>query len=594
MSPIVREYYRLPRGDREVYIRPPVAELPALVERNRGLISSYNFDLGGRPVGEFRAAARAEIMQLARAYAAKWGFAVQREWSEPAPIVVTGHQPPPFHPGVWIKNFLAGSLASAVGGAALNLTVDSDEARGQVYRFPVCRPGDVLGVDGWHGHAPLRDHAAIGGQTPFGAHGHATARDHATRPMRAAQARRVNDGDEVQVREVALAPSLGGVAFEEQGAGAFDAAAFAEVLRGVPAALAEPLRRCGTAVQAAALAATSLAEALAVARRKEEEALGLGNLELPVSAMADTAAFRHFVAWMMAEHEQVFAAYNGALAEYRRVYRERSSAQPVPDLARDGGRVELPLWVWRVGQARRKLWVEPGQGGGLTVYADQERAGVRDADAVRARGGSRGACPHLAELSALREAGWKVRPRALAMTLFVRLAVGDAFLHGLGGALYDKITDAMFERLWGVRPPEIVLASCTVFLPLPAYPATPADLAAARRAVRDWRFNPDRKMSAAVRARPEVDGLADLKQQLYRGMRTIGREDRRRAFQRIHEINGALARFEPDGPAAAQKELARIQRQLRYNAVLRNREYPFCFYPAEELAAFYRGATGIQ
>jgi hypothetical protein len=40
MSPIVREYYRVPRGDREVYIRPPVAELPALVERNRGLISA--------------------------------------------------------------------------------------------------------------------------------------------------------------------------------------------------------------------------------------------------------------------------------------------------------------------------------------------------------------------------------------------------------------------------------------------------------------------------------------------------------------------------------------------------------------------------
>jgi len=553
MSPITRQYYRVPRGDREVYVQPPAAELPALVERNRGLLASYDFSLAGRPVGEFRAAARAEIVQLARTYAAKWGFAVAREWSEPAPIIVTGHQPPPFHPGVWIKNFLAGSLASAVGGVALNLTVDTDEARGQVYRFPV----------------------------------------------RAAQARRLNDSDEVRVGEVALAPSLGGVAFEEQGAAAFDANAFAEVLRGAAPALADPLTRCAARVQEAAPAATSLAEAISVARRREEEGLGLRNLELPVSAMSDTAAFRHFVAWMLAEHEQVFAAYNGALAEYRRVYRERSAAQPVPDLARDGGRVELPLWVWRAGQQRRRLWVEQGerapetrapQAGRLNwlaLFAEHQRiADFNGEDLADTR-------VLAARLTALRQAGWKIRPRALAMTLFVRLAVGDVFIHGLGGALYDKITDAMFERLWGVRPPEIILASCTVFLPLPAYPATPEDLAAARRAVRDWRFNPDRKMSAAVRSRPEVEALVGLKRQLIETMRAIDREDRRRAFQRIHEINEALARLEPEGPPAAEKELARIERELRYNAILRGREYPFCFYPAQELAAFYREETAV-
>jgi len=550
MSPITRQYYRVPRGDREVYIQPPAADLPALVDRNRRLTSSYDFTLSGRPVAEFRAAARAEIMQLARGYARKWGFALDREWAEPAPIILTGHQPPPFHPGVWIKNFLAGSLASAVGGVGLNLTVDTDEARGQVYRFPA----------GWPGEAA---------------------------------------GGEVHAAQVAMAPPLGGAAFEEQGVAAFDAGALAEVLGSVPPALAEPLRRCGAGVQAAAPAATSLAEAFAVVRRKEEEELGLRNYELPVSAMADTAAFLHFVAWMLAEHERVFDAYNGALAEYRRVYHERSAAQPMPDLARDGRRIELPLWIWQAGGQRRKLWVEPGerapethapQAGrlnGLALFAEHQRIADFNGEDLADTG------VLAARLTSLRQAGWKIRPRALSMTLFVRLAVGDVFIHGLGGAIYDKITDAMFERLWGVRPPEIVLASCTVFLPLPGYPATPQDLVSARRAVRDWLFNPDRRMSAAVRQRPEVEALASLKQQLFRTMRAMDREDRRRAFQRIHEINEALARFQADGPAAAQKELARIEREMRYNAILRNREYAFCFYPAQKLAAFYREATRI-
>ncbi|MCX5675778.1 MAG: hypothetical protein NTX87_12290 [Planctomycetota bacterium] len=554
MSPIVREYFRVPRGDREAFIWPPAGDLPALVERNRRLLGSYAFALAGRPVQEFRAAARAEAMALARQYAAKWGFAVDREWSEPAPIIMTGHQPPPFHPGVWIKNFLAGSLASAVSGVGLNLTVDADEARGQVYRFPK----RIVSADG--------------------------------------------EAEEVRVVEVAFAEAAPGIAYEEQPSRSSNivrsitesAKTFLETVKQVrPRALIDAFVHWSRLFAAAQSQTSSLAEALAVARHKEEEALGLRNLELPVSAMADAEAFRFFVAWMLAEHEAVFEAYNGALAEYRRVYRERSAAQPVPDLARDGQRVELPLWIWRAGEKRRRLWVEPGQGGAIALYADHEQVVVLESDAVRARRGSGGASSSVAQLAALRQAGWKVRPRALSMTLFVRLAVGDVFIHGLGGALYDKITDALFERLWGVRPPELILASCTVRLPLEAYPATPRDLERAIRGVRDWQFNPDRlSPGRPARVRPEFQALAAEKRRLVEN-RAATRPERHRAFLRIHDVNAALAALDPAGPAAARADLERIGRQLRYNAVLRDREYAFCFYPAEDLAAFYREVTRI-
>ncbi len=41
-------------------------------------------------------------------------------------MIVTGHQPELFHPGVWIKNFAIASIARQTGGAALNLIVDND------------------------------------------------------------------------------------------------------------------------------------------------------------------------------------------------------------------------------------------------------------------------------------------------------------------------------------------------------------------------------------------------------------------------------------------------------------------------------------
>ncbi|HET6442693.1 MAG TPA: hypothetical protein VFH53_09975 [Phycisphaerae bacterium] len=540
MSPIERRRLRVPRGDRQALLRPEPAALAALVRRNSRLLASFSFDLAGRPFHEFRAAARAEVLALACRYAARWNFSVP-DWREPMPIILSGHQPRPFHPGVWIKNFLAGELVSAVGGIALNLNVDNDEAHVQVFRLPTRRAADQGG------------------------------------------------GEEVCTVEVEFAPHARGVPFEEQPAGAIRPETVHEVLAlAASPAIGDAFRACWDRLLEAVPDAACLGEAFVVARRRLEERLGLANLELPVSALSDTSAFRLFVAAMLRRREDFFAAYNDSLHEFRRVYRERSPAQPVPDLAREGARMELPYWVWRAGGAgdmrRRRLWVEPTSGGGLTLAAEDEPIGRLSAEDLD--DASRGA----ERLAELRRSGWKIRPRAISMTLFVRLAVGDVFIHGVGGALYDQITDAIIERLFGVRPPEIILASATVHLPLGTFPATPADLSAARRAVRDWRYNPDRLLPEGVRRGGEAKALIEEKRRL---IATSGatRDERRRIWQRIREINGRLLTLAPEQPDAAQRELDRIRREVRYNTVLTNREYPFCLYPAEDLAAFYRGAS---
>ena len=46
----------------------------------------------------------------------------------------------------------------------------------------------------------------------------------------------------------------------------------------------------------------------------------------------------------------------------------------------------------------------------------------------------------------------------------------------------------------GFEPPGFLTLSLTLWLGLPADPVTPADLAAADRALRDLRFNPDRHL----------------------------------------------------------------------------------------------------
>lgn len=540
MSPIERRHWSVPRTDRTAYIEPEPAAQPDLVQRNRALLDSYGFDLAGRPFRKFRAEARAEAVTLARAYTARLDVPVPA-WSEPQPLVLVGHQPPPYHPGVWIKNFLAGALAEASGGAAVNLNVDNDEAHAQAFRLPTrdltCRMG----------------------------------------------------GDEVREARIEFAPHAGGVPFEEQSPEALRAEAVHNALEAAPSAeIAQALRRCWMRLVEAVPRARCLGEAFIAARRNLEEDVGLGNLELGVSDLADGDSFRRFVAAMLADRERLFEAYNGALAEYRDVYDEENAAQPLPDLVREEGRMEMPWWVWRAGGRRERLWVRPMEAGSLVLECDHTVVGrVTVEQLADPEAGA-------AALGDLRRAGWKIRPRALSMTLFCRLLLGDVFIHGLGGALYDQVTDAMIERLFGVEPPSLVLASCTVHLPLETYPSTEADLRQARRAVRDWRYNPDRVMDEAHRTAPEVERLVEEKWQCIRrndaNPRPPARE-RRRLWQRIREINGRLAMLAPGEADAARHRIKRVRRELDYNAILTGREYPFCLYPTDLLVEFYREAV---
>ena len=65
-----------------------------------------------------------------------------------------------------------------------------------------------------------------------------------------------------------------------------------------------------------------------------------------------------------------------------------------------------------------------------------------------------------------------LRPRALTLTLFARLCLGDFFIHGIGGGKYDEVTDAIIRDYFGIEPPAYQVLSATLHLPLPAFPST--------------------------------------------------------------------------------------------------------------------------
>src|SRR5262249_45999782 len=100
---------RAPRQPGAVVAEPPLTEIGRSLAVNRDRLHAAAGALRGGPWQELRHAARRAALAAARAYLQDAGEPVPPLTSES--LVLAGHQPELFHPGVWVKNFALNGLA---------------------------------------------------------------------------------------------------------------------------------------------------------------------------------------------------------------------------------------------------------------------------------------------------------------------------------------------------------------------------------------------------------------------------------------------------------------------------------------------------
>lgn len=281
-----------------------------------------------------------------------------------------------------------------------------------------------------------------------------------------------------------------------------------------------------------------------------------------------------FVALLAGRAGSLAAAYNESLAEYRAARGIRGTRHPIPDLRMDADHVELPLWAWRDGFPRQRAFAHRGE-----IWGGDERiaAGVTE-DSIRADG-SIGA--------------WRIRPRALTLTIYARLFACDLFIHGLGGAKYDLIADGVIRRFFEVEPPEYACVTATLRLPLPHEPVTAEQCAAARRRLRDARHNPQRVMAIAPPAAQLAQRAALLlESKRLRREQPSQRVARRRVYERIHAANAALRALDPHLDARLARESAELQARHADQQITHSREWFYALYPRDALRALAARIAG--
>ena len=565
--------YEIPKNNKEVFLEPAIEHIPELVLGNRRKIHGYKFEINGIPFQVLRDKTRMEVLRQAVCYTNGIKSLLRKDPSGPClydrnrmqkdtslqvakdklcinelrldretikniPIIQTGHEPILYHPGIWIKNHLVQYLVNKLDGIGVNMIVDND----------ACNMGFM--------YVPILSKISPSvGKVAF-----------------------VKNKDHVAYEEIVFDDFGPILQFKEEVIDLLSKNDFREdvktTMEDMQDMFGQFINRIGEYHQQGC---SDMVGLLTAARRSFEEDVGIENLEAPVSWMCDTDGFYHFLLHILYEAGRFAKIYNEKLAEYRCIHKIRSKANPLPDLKVLRDSIEIPFWAWKAGGQRAKCYMM-NEGDDIKITDGSEvLVTLKKGDDVNS---------NIARLKTLMEAGIKLRPRAITTTMFSRLFFSDVFIHGIGGAKYDTITDEIIKEFFGVDTPGFVTISATLHLPLDAYDLDERTLYDLQRSIDDMCYNPERYAPKKTQSEPAFMNRVKEKQRLLKMMTVGNADEKRRYFSQIKELNKLmLTQINPE-LKKKQKEITIVRDKLVYNEVVRFREYPVCLYPMKVLKGY--------
>jgi hypothetical protein len=239
--------------------------------------------------------------------------------------------------------------------------------------------------------------------------------------------------------------------------------------------------------------------------------------------------------------------------------------------------VEAPWWVYRTTNPARKHLFAKLEGGNL-LLSDQVgwqatiEGPLDDDDAV-------------AQWQEFAVDGVLLRPRALITTMFVRLIVSDLFVHGIGGGMYDQLTDAIMRQFFGIEPPAMCVATATLHLPQASL-SVPGTLAENHAAVqhelemqRRLRYHPEEHLSAPSE---ETQALLREKQELLQAIPPRG--EKWQWHRQMTRINERLAELNQAAIQQSEQRVHSLAAEERQLKLAYSRELSFCLFELPDVA----------
>ena len=538
------ETFTIPKQNKEIFIKPAYEDIPGLISLNKERFKSYDFDINSIPFSGFREQVRSETLKKAGEYTEKiWSLCsnlnissteklscINDSYAPDKDITETGHSPILAHPGVLIKHGLINSIAKKVNGIGVNMVVDNDACHDNCLSIP-----DINGMDS-------------------------------------------------SVERIEFLSSLYNLAFEE--IKYTDSTQLLSFKEGVLKALHNPdMKRTFedfiNIVINLSGQTQQFSDLFTYARHAFLLRFGICNLEVPVSLISETEPFLNFFLHITANARSFVDIYNAKLREYRRLKKISSKANPLPDLMEKGYVVELPFWIWREGKSRKNLFASVANNRHISIICENKIVTHFDF------GENCNSSGNLERLKDLINTGIKFRPKAIVNTMYSRMFFSDLFIHGISGAKYDLVTDEIIREFFGVEPPAYATVSATLHLPYKPFNVSNDDVIALKHVIKDMDYNPDRYASGEIMEDAGMESMVSEKKELI-AREAHNSEERHRSFDRLRELNALMKEKIRPLIKEKEKEQEDLEKRLRYNSIVTNREYPFCIYPELMLRELFK------
>ena len=321
--------------------------------------------------------------------------------TEDRPAIATGHQTELFHPGVWAKLAMIDAAARAVDADCLFAAVDSDAPKHLQLRWP-------------GKSQPITDDRRLANAPWCGLLDSPTL----------AHLQRLKSSLQSSSADWSFTPLIG------------------ELLNDL---------------EQQALRTPSLSAALTASMYRLDWSLGLRHQSILTSRLWNNEPYLSFVHHLLANAESFASIYNEALKEYRDAHGIDNPGRPMPDLNISETSCEVPFWLDDLGANVRHRATVHGRAGQWRLEVPEDAFNISsDPDLIAAAG-------RLQQF--LRRHNLRLAPRALTLTMFLRLLVVDQFIHGIGGGRYEQVNDRVLDRFFGIDPPAFCVTTATLYFP---------------------------------------------------------------------------------------------------------------------------------
>jgi hypothetical protein len=423
--------------------------------------------------------------------------------SEDRPAIATGHQTELFHPGVWAKLAMIDAAARALDADCLFAAVDSDAPKHLQLRWP-------------GKSRPVTDDSRLTSAAWCGLL-NAPSLSH------------------VQELKLSLQSDAENWSFEPL-VGEF---------------LDDLEQQAGRN--------PTLSAALTASMYRLDWNLGLRHQSILTSRLWGHEPYLAFAHHLLVNADSFAEIYNGALAEYRAAHGIDNPGRPMPDLVISENSCEVPFWLDDLSRGVRGRATVLGRASHWRLESNGNAISFSPKDDLLAGAGK------LEQF--LKANNLRLGPRALTLTIFLRLMVVDQFVHGIGGGRYEQVNDRVLHRFFGIEAPAFCVTTATMYFP---------------EAIGKTRACVPCVVQEGHRLRHAVMGAA--KMEMVREIQALPRRSvqRQQIFSRMHDRRNETVRIDP-GINDWQRRMNQVLRQNADEQGIFDRELFYAVQPRKRL-----------